>query len=342
MPQMNNGGGCTLDTCPLSMGIVHYDPSLFANTFYLTYFGVILIVQVLQTWRFRAWSFSIPVMSGLILEIVGYAGRIQMHYNPFDPNPFLIYLVCLTIGPVFFSAAIYLTLSRIIVHYGVRYTWFTPKRTSIIFMSCDFVALVMQAAGGAIADTADTKRASNQGVHILVAGLAFQVLSLLFFVGVSLQYTMAVMRLRKGVDVAVQIPHRYLKTLNLGKRATSQFNRFLIGLSLATIFILTRSIFRVAELWKGFDGKLANEEVPFVVFECTTMMLAVAMLTFFHPGSIFGNEWRDSGWGPTVAKEISNTSSESYDMDGGRVGSFGVDREGKIRDAEMVDVELGL
>lgn len=342
---MNNSGGCTLDTCPLSMGTVHYDPSLFGNTFFLTYFGVILIVQALQAWRLKTWSFSIPVMSGLVLEIVGYAGRIRMHYNPFDPNNFLIYLVCLTIGPVFFAAAIYLTLSRIIVHYGVKYTWFTPKRTSIIFMSCDFIALVMQAAGGAVADTADTKKISNQGTHLLVAGLAFQVLSLLFFVGVSLQYARAVMRLRKGKDVAVQNPHRYLKTLNLGGRTTKLFNVFLVALSLATIFVLIRSIFRVAELWKGFDSKLANDEILFVIFESCMIMLAVAMLTLFHPGTVLGREWSDSGWGPTISKEISNSSSEEYDLDGGRgtqLDSFGMGLGGKVKEGETYDVEIGL
>lgn len=90
MPQMNNVGGCTLETCPLSMASVHYDPSLVANTFFLTFFAGMLLIQAIQAWQFKTWSYSIAIMSGLVLEIIGYVGRIQMHFNPFDPNPFLM------------------------------------------------------------------------------------------------------------------------------------------------------------------------------------------------------------------------------------------------------------
>lgn len=130
---------------------------------------------------------------------------------------------------MFFTAAIYLTLSRIIVHYGVRYSRLTPKRISITFMSCDFIALVLQAAGGAIADTADTRVGSDNGTHILVAGLAFQVLSLLFFIGISCHYSILVIRLRKGKDVLVQSPDRYWRTVYLDRQVTNQFNLFLVG-----------------------------------------------------------------------------------------------------------------
>lgn len=90
MPQMNNDAGCTLDTCPLSMAAVHYDPSLFGNTFYLTIFGAILVIQAIQAYKYKTWSYSFSIMSGLVLEVVGYVGRIQMHFNPFDANPFLM------------------------------------------------------------------------------------------------------------------------------------------------------------------------------------------------------------------------------------------------------------
>jgi hypothetical protein len=76
------------------------------------------------------------------------------------------YIICVTIGPVFFSAALYLTLSRIIIHYGPAHSRLTPKTISIGFMTADFIALVLQAVGGAIADTADSKVTSAQGTHL--------------------------------------------------------------------------------------------------------------------------------------------------------------------------------
>jgi hypothetical protein len=69
-----------------------------------------------------------------------------------------------------------------------------------------------------------------------------------------------------------------------------------IALSLGTVFILTRSCFRVAELAKGFRSKLANEEIPFMVLEGAMIVLATATTTIFHTGWAFGAKWADAGW----------------------------------------------
>jgi hypothetical protein len=108
------------------------------------------------------------------------------------------YIIGLTIGPVFFAASIYLTLSRIIVHYGPEHSRFPPKTITLFFVSCDFIALVLQAVGGAIADTANTRAVVNAGTHTMVAGLSFQVLSLLIFVGVSSEFVMNVRWARRN------------------------------------------------------------------------------------------------------------------------------------------------
>ena len=98
------------------------------------------------------------------------------------------YLICLAIGPVFFSAAIYLCLSRIIVHYGSQHARIPPKAISIGFMTCDWIALILQSVGGALADTASTAYGQEQGTHIMVSGLGFQVLTLLIFVGIAAEF----------------------------------------------------------------------------------------------------------------------------------------------------------
>jgi hypothetical protein len=81
---------CTLDTCPISQAQVQYDPTLFGNAFYLAIFSVMLFAQFFQGIRYRTWSFMGAMICGLILEAIGYGARIQMHYNPFDFNPFLM------------------------------------------------------------------------------------------------------------------------------------------------------------------------------------------------------------------------------------------------------------
>ena len=67
------------------------------------------------------------------------------------------------------------------MHYGVHNSRLSPKAYTLSFITSDFIALVLQSAGGAIADTAATHAAQNMGVHIMVAGLSFQVVSLIVF-----------------------------------------------------------------------------------------------------------------------------------------------------------------
>lgn len=60
----------------------------------------------------------------------------------------------------------------------------------------------------------------------------------------------------------------------------------------ATVLILVRSSYRVAELSGGFGGNLANEEVPFMILEGAMIVLATLCLTVFHPGRCLGDQWR--------------------------------------------------
>jgi hypothetical protein len=92
-------------------------------------------------------------------------------------------IIVITIAPIFFTACIYLCLSKIIPLYdpATQYAHFKPRTYTIIFISLDFLCLVLQAVGGALADTAATNAEEWDGVHIMIAGLSLQVASLLVF-----------------------------------------------------------------------------------------------------------------------------------------------------------------
>jgi hypothetical protein len=63
------------------------------------------------------------------------------------------------------------------------------------------------------------------------------------------------------------------------------------ALFLAITAILIRCSFRVAELSEGFKGKLANDEVLFMIFEGVMMAICVCVLTVAHPGLTLGARW---------------------------------------------------
>ncbi|KAI4178746.1 MAG: hypothetical protein L6R41_008235, partial [Letrouitia leprolyta] len=86
---LNNTDLCTLSTCPLTLASVDYIPSLAGNIVYLSLFSVILLLQALFGIKWRTWSFFGAMFGGLVLEVIGYVARVQMHDNVFASDPFL-------------------------------------------------------------------------------------------------------------------------------------------------------------------------------------------------------------------------------------------------------------
>ncbi|ELR05505.1 hypothetical protein GMDG_07427 [Pseudogymnoascus destructans 20631-21] len=117
------------------------------------------------------------MLGGLLLDIVGYVGRVQMHYNPFTFNPFLEYLICRTIGPTLLTASIYLCLAGIVM-YGEGASRIKPRTYTLVFISCDFLSLD-QGGGGGLTATANTMSAKHTWISIMIAGLIFQVVFML-------------------------------------------------------------------------------------------------------------------------------------------------------------------
>ena len=56
--------------------------------------------------------------------------------------------------------------------------------------------------------------------------------------------------------------------------------------------ILIRSCYRVAELSHGFDGKFANQEIPFMILEGGMMLFCTILMTIWHPGRFMAAEWK--------------------------------------------------
>lgn len=133
---------------------------------------------------------------------------------------FSSYLVGLTIAPAFISASIYLCLSRIIVVFGRNVSRFRPAVYTISFICFDIFSLVLQAAGGALAASSDSGDSSQQtGINIMIAGLAFQVVSLFLFMVMCADFAFAVLRHQNNLDPT----HAAL-------RSTARFKAFLVGM----------------------------------------------------------------------------------------------------------------
>lgn len=199
------------------------------------------------------------------------------------------YLICLTIAPAFFTGSIYLCLARLIPIYdpGNTLSRFAPKTYTYLFISADFFSLALQAIGGGISATAATVDATWAGIHVMIAGLAFQVFSLVIFSALCVELAMRVRRMQPS-----RSPNH---TRRDGKRTLGldlgSLHAFELALVAATVLIIVRSIYRCAELAGGFRGDLANEEVPFMILEGAMIVLACVCLTVWHPGWVLKGEW---------------------------------------------------
>ena len=152
-------------------------------------------------------------------------------------------------------------------------------------MTSDFLSLVLQAIGGAIADTADTRTAGRKGLDIMIAGLVLQAISLAVFLLVVADFAWCC---RRGVFNSDPEKQR--------TRSRIIFKAFMASVLLAAVAVLIRSIFRAAELWGGFSGNLWNNETDFLILDGAMIALASICLTALHPGLAFGGQWRAADW----------------------------------------------
>ena len=161
-----------------------------------------------------------------------------------------------------------MTLYRAINFFGLDLARFSPKLLYCIFIPTDVVCLVLQATGGALS----TETTGNSGVNISLAGLGLQVATLVLFSACFADYM--IRYLRSG------------RQNGLGWR----FAVFFGGLTAATLFILTRCAYRIAELRDGYSGSLFKDEGVFIALESVMVSLAAASLCVGHPGLVFSEK----------------------------------------------------
>ena len=81
---------CTLELCPLDVTIFHYRPSLAANTVFLVFFAIALLIHMALGIKWRTWVFSSVMALGCLSEVIGYGGRILMWKDPFEFAGFMV------------------------------------------------------------------------------------------------------------------------------------------------------------------------------------------------------------------------------------------------------------
>lgn len=105
--------------CPVEATIYGYRPNLGANLFFVIWFSMALLVSIYQGFRYKSWWFNGWIIAGSAGEIAGYAGRVAMHYNPWNNDAFMDQIATLIFSPVsVFFATIYSPLTCLVILCG--------------------------------------------------------------------------------------------------------------------------------------------------------------------------------------------------------------------------------
>ncbi|CAM1502569.1 Fc.00g073450.m01.CDS01, partial [Cosmosporella sp. VM-42] len=218
----------------------NYSPSLPAAIIFVVCFSFSSLAHVFQIGRFRSWFF-IPFLIGCLIEAVGYGARA---FNASEPHgkwslpPYIIQALLLLLGPPFFAASIYMVLGRLIgLLDAEKYSLISLKWLTKFFLLGDVASIFAQAIGGGKLSGAKTKQDRDQGQLIIIIGLAIQLVFFGFFI------------------IATSIFHwRIRKTpTNKSFNAGVHWEKLLYVLYGASVLIMVRSIFRVAEYILGED-----------------------------------------------------------------------------------------
>lgn len=180
------------------INIYGYIPSQSLSIAALVLFSLVVLGNL--TWAItygkRTRAYHLLIAFAGAMEIVGFAFRLRSHSNPYLLIPFVLQYFMIVVAPVFFSAAIYLSLSIIITSHPPSAQALppklTPRRILATFVTFDVLTTILQVVGAALIGVAYSKLADGekppltpeQANRILTAGLAVQTAAFGVFVGI--------------------------------------------------------------------------------------------------------------------------------------------------------------
>jgi RTA1 like protein len=257
-------------------------------------FVIFLAAHLIQTITKRTWYF-LPLAFGCVMEIVGYSARsLSAKRDPYHITYFVLQYFFIVTAPVFITASIYVCLNKLIAWAGgIGFNpdarrWLRPRFILWGFVFCDVVSTIMQVAGAALIGSAESNRKDPRTPNnILLAGLAFQSFAFVCFIIILCTFVGSLVSDR-----------------NIGSRLGG-IRPFITALMIASVFILLRLTFRLAETAEGVFGYLMVHEAFFGALEFAPVVLAVGILAVWHPGR----------WIPP-ALATHNTRKEAPTMEG--------------------------
>ncbi|KAJ6613511.1 RTA1-like protein, partial [Mycena sp. CBHHK59/15] len=271
-----------------------YVPDKSVAIVFLVLFGISTTLHVVQATYYRMWWFFPTACLCGIGELIGWSGRLWSAISP-AVNPYLMQISATILAPTPLLAVNFIILSRLIHRLGVAYSWLSPIWYTIIFLSCDFIALAVQGVGGGMASNAIYNLpAANRGAHIMLGGIVFQFVVIMGYSSLAADFFRRYLQDLPAQSVST--PRGVLTT-----RLKIMFG----ALIFSTALLFIRSIYRIIELSTGWTGRIITTQVYFNVLDGAMILLAMFTVNFAHPGLLL----RPAHTEPTPVKGV-----QYYDM----------------------------
>ncbi|KAK3492332.1 RTA1 like protein-domain-containing protein [Neurospora hispaniola] len=276
---------CSSDTsCPIPSGFLSYQTSPASNAFMLAAFAALIPINIFTGVRYKTPLYAVLATLGLLLEVVGHAGKILLRSNPASEGRFLLYMIGTLWGPTFISAAVYLVLPHVMVIYGEQFSLIhEPIYCNIVFVALDIFTLAFQSIGIALSATSDTELERHQGLNILLTGLALQLTSLALFLGGYWYFRLKLSHRRFIFDPTFSMVY-----------LSSYFKKFLLCVQAASVLLLVRAAIRLAAFTGGLASGLVQSQIVSLVLDDTLVLVAAIILSVAPVGRAFGSSWAET------------------------------------------------
>ncbi|KDQ59799.1 hypothetical protein JAAARDRAFT_175339 [Jaapia argillacea MUCL 33604] len=298
----------------------NYVPTEWICILFVVLFSITTILHIAQATRYRFWWLFPTVALAGFAEVLGWSGRLWSSQNVTLLDPFLMQITTTIIAPTPLVAANFIILGRIIQRLGSQYSRLSPMWYMIVFCSCDLIALVVQAIGGASASMAarQYKNAATGG-HIMLGGIVFQMAAITVYVACAAEFFWCfyhdkpVRKVESAATSPVYLNEVESSSQNKLSRAIAidrNTRLMIVGLALCTVTIFIRSVYRTVELTDGWNGRIISTQVYFNVLDGGMITIAMYTLNFFHPGRLLAPLPSESG-SQTLEKPLRTNSLDT-------------------------------
>lgn len=135
-----------------------------------------------------------------------------------------------------------------------------------MFITIDIISLAIQAAGGGKAAAGFSKGTDTKvGTNIMVAGIIFQMVSLIVF-----EVLFCIVTFRALPQI----------------RASRQLSLLSGATTISVACILVRSVYRTIELLQGWRGYLITRERYFIALDGAMILVSLLVYNFLNPAEL--------------------------------------------------------